>query len=375
MELDGSTLMELRQEGDPLADAVMADVYTAGAVVGVNAVMRHLMDNAQPIPADLPVSVQNYLRQTAYAPAWVDPERIQRAGRFFANHGMHISLVLSTAGLIQCYAAQNAVKVLAATHRMDHPQRRVAESAQFCLHVMDPQAFALGSKLIPAVQKVRLIHAAVRWLLLHNPHEPWPVEERGVPICQEDMLGAFLLFSLEVIYGMKRLGLPVTEEEADDYYYVWRVVGVMLGIRPEILPVDIGEANELYARFRNRHLGPSPEGVALTRNLIEMYNDMIPGEALDGVMASLIRIMVGDELADWMEVPRSQWAWAAERLVHINQILDQAEDSSHVIAYGLNKLEWGLLESQFLVLNGRRRVTYEIPTELRAAWGLPAREG
>jgi hypothetical protein len=215
----------------------------------------------------------------------------------------------------------------------------------------------------------------VRWLLLHNPHEPWPAEERGVPICQEDMLGAFLLFSLEVIYGMKRLGLPVTEEEADDYYYVWRVVGVMLGIRPGILPVDIGDANELYARFRNRHLGPSPEGITLTHNLIAMYNDMLPGEALDGVMASLIRIMVGDELADWMEVPRSQWAWAAERLVHINQILDQAEDSSHVIAYGLNKLEWGLLESQFLVLNGRRRVTYEIPTELRAAWGLPAREG
>src|SRR5437667_191354 len=125
MELDGSTLMELRHEGDPLADAVMAEVYAAGAVLGVNAVMRHLMD---------------------------------------------------------------------------HPQRRVAESAQFCLHVMDPNAFVLGSKLVPAVQKVRLIHAAVRWMLLHNPHEPWPVEERGVPICQEDMLGAFLLFSLEVIY-------------------------------------------------------------------------------------------------------------------------------------------------------------------------------
>src|SRR2546423_4555141 len=102
--------------------------------------MRHLMDNARPIPADLPVVVRNCLRQTAYPPAWVDPARIKRAGQFFANHGMHISLVLATGGLIQCYAAQKAVKVLAATHRMDHPQRRVAESAEFCLHVMDPNA-------------------------------------------------------------------------------------------------------------------------------------------------------------------------------------------------------------------------------------------
>ncbi len=374
MELDAATLDALRQEGDPLADAVIAEVYTAGEVPAVNAVLRHLFDNEQPIPTELPPCVQAYLRATAAPPAWVDPARVQAAGRFFKNHGLHISLVLSTAGLIQCYAAQRAVKVLDSTHQMDHPQRRVAESAQFCLHLMDPRAFTHGGKLIPTVQKVRLMHAAVRRLLLHNPHKPWPTAELGVPICQEDLFGAFLLFSLEVIYGLKRLGIPVTDEEAADYYYVWRVVGVMLGIRPDLLPFEVADADDLYARFRNRHLGPSPEGIRLTHQLLGLYDDLIPGECLDGVMATLIRIMVGDELADWMQVPRSRWAWAAQGLLHLNQVLDRAEDRSPLIGIALNRVEWAFLQGQFHILNGSRRVTYEIPADLRAAWGLDPAE-
>ncbi|MDQ2807735.1 MAG: DUF2236 domain-containing protein [Chloroflexota bacterium] len=370
MELDAAALDALRLEGDPLADAVIAEVYTGGQAAAVNGVLRHLFDNDQAIPADLPPSVQAYLRATDTPPAWVDPLRVQGAGRFFASHGLHISLVLSTAGLIECYAAQRAVKVLDATHQMDHPQRRVAESAQFCLHLMDPRAFSHGGKLIPTVQKVRLMHAAVRWLLLHNPHKAWPVAELGVPICQEDLFGAFLLFSLEVIYGLKRLGIPVTDEEAADYYYVWRVVGVMLGIRPDILPLDVADADALYARFRNRHLGPSPEGIRLTHQLIGLYDDLIPGECLDGVMATLIRIMVGEELADWMQVPRSRWAWAAHGLIHLNQLLDRADDHRPLVGIALDKIEWAFLQGQFHILNGGRRITYEIPTDLRAAWGL-----
>jgi len=373
MELDAAALDALRQEGDPLADAVIAEVYTSGAAASVNAVLRHLFDNDTPIPTDLPSCVQAYLRATAAPPPWVDPARVQAAGRFFAHHGLHISLVLSTAGLIQCYAAQRAVKVLDATHQMDHPQRRVAESAQFCLHLMDPRAFSHGGKLIPTVQKIRLMHAAVRWLLLHNPHKAWPQAELGVPICQEDLFGAFLLFSLEVIYGLKRLGISVSDEETADYYYVWRVVGIMLGIRPDILPLDVADADALYARFRNRHLGPSPEGIRLTHQLIGLYDDLIPGECLDGVMATLIRIMVGEELADWMEVPRSRWAWAAHGLIHLNSLLDRAEDQRPLVGIALDKIEWAFLQGQFHVLNGRQRITYDIPADLRAAWGLAPR--
>src|SRR5690349_21746092 len=132
----------LRQEGDPLADRVIAEIHATGVGGAVNGVLRQLMENDQPIPDNVPPLVREYLHITDNPPAWMDAARMARANAFFESHGMHISLVMSTAGMIECYAARKAVKVLDFTHQLDHPQRRMAEPAQFCLHMLMPQAFA-----------------------------------------------------------------------------------------------------------------------------------------------------------------------------------------------------------------------------------------
>ncbi|HMA36908.1 MAG TPA: oxygenase MpaB family protein [Chloroflexia bacterium] len=370
MEYTDELLDALRGEGDPLADGVIAQIQAQGQVAAVNAVLRHLLDNDQPIPADLPPSVQAYLRATDNPPAWADLDRIQQASAFFISHGMHISLVLSTGALVQCYAAQRAVKVLDFTHRLDHPQRRVAESAQFCLNMMDPQAFTAPGKFIPIVQKVRLLHAAIRYLI--NTSGRWPREELGEPICQEDLLGALLLFTVDVLHGLERLDVPATPAEAESYYYVWRVVGAMLGIREALIPATLAEAEQLRAILHRRHMGPSPEGIRLTHQLIAMYADLLPGQWLDGAMPALIRIMIGDEVADWMQVPHTPWGWTARHLIWLGGLMETLEDTCDIVRVALDKVEWAFLQSEFLVLKGHRNLTYDIPAHLRLAWAPPA---
>lgn len=259
----------LRLEGDPLADKVIAELMKSQKVREVNRVLRNFHTKSEPVPAELPTIVQEYLQATTNPPSWADATRIKRAHAFFLDDGLNVSAMLSLGALVGTYAVPHGAKLLAATQRLDQPKRRVADTGQFCMYLTEENAFGEDSKLIPTIQKVRLIHAAVRYLLISNGK--WSVEQYGVPICQEDMLGALLLFSLQVIEGLKHLELPITAEEAEDYYYVWRVAGVMLGIREEIIPETIAECYELNDLLKRRHIGYSPEGVQLTHNLIKMY--------------------------------------------------------------------------------------------------------
>ncbi len=365
MQYTDETLDALRLEGDPLADGVIAELEATDQLSAVNDVLRHLTTNDQAIPPGLPPALEHFLIATDNPPAWTDYARIERARGFFHNHGMHISLVLSTAAMVQCYAAQRAVRVLSATQELEYPQHRVAETAQFCLHMMGEHGFQAGGQFIPATQKVRLIHAAVRYM----------IERAGrgtgeVPICQEDLLGALLVFTDEVLKGLSRLGITYTAQEAEDYYYVWCVTGAMLGIRPDIMPETLAEAEVLNLLLRARHFGPSDEGVKLTRSLLDMYDRVIPGELFDGVIPALIRQAAGDEIADWMGVPRNRWGWVVQHSSFINTVLEELQDRNNAFNQIFDKACWAVIQGEFRTLSSGQAAVYEIPTDLRAAWGL-----
>jgi hypothetical protein len=121
------------------------------------------------------------------------------------------------------------------------------------------------------------------------------------------LLGTILTFSSVIIDGLRRLGMEVTDRQAENYLYFWRVVGEMLGIRKDILPKNMKEAEIIKRSIERRHHGSSPEGVQMTRALLEYHAGLIPGEFFDNVIPALIREMVGDEISDWMEIPQSSW--------------------------------------------------------------------
>ncbi|MDQ3929486.1 MAG: DUF2236 domain-containing protein, partial [Chloroflexota bacterium] len=196
----------------------------------------------------------------------------------------------------------------------------------------------------------------------------WPTEELGVPICQEDMLGALMIFANAVIDGMQRLGIHVTEEEADDYYYIWRVTGIMLGIPEEIIPHTLADSQELTQALRRRHLGRSEEGVELTRSLISMYQEVVPGKVVDGAIPALIRFVVGDEVADVVEVPRSGWDRAVKWLPKVMDVFEDAEDESRLMRKVLDRACWLMLNGGLRKFSGGKSFHYDIPEDLRAAW-------
>ncbi|WP_457032564.1 oxygenase MpaB family protein [Kitasatospora sp. P5_F3] len=358
----------LRRQGDPMADAVVAALFERGEVGRFNTLMRWFDRTGQPLPDDVPAEARAYLEATATPPDWVDWDQMERARLFFIDNNVHISTALSFASMPACYVVPHIARLLSATHSLEYPSKRMAETGQFTLYLMQPDAFEAGGRFIPAAQKVRLLHASIRHHLRRENR--WDEAALGVPICQEDMIGGQMMFSIQVLDALHRMGIHISNEGAEAYFYAWRVVGAILGIDTAAAPVDLEQARDFSDLYMARHMGPSEEGVALTRQLIDLYEEVVPGTLLDPVVAALIRYLIGDTCADWLQVPRSTWDKAIGLTPTLLGVLERIEDSSPLGAWALDRL--GELTARFELssLTRGRVMQYAIPEHLKSDYGV-----
>lgn len=358
----------LRRGGDELADATVATLFERGEVGTFNTLMRYVSTAGAPLPDGLPDVAREYLEATGTPPAWVDWEEMERARLFFIDNNVHISTALSFASMPACYVVPHVAKLLSAAHGLKYPSKRMAETGQFTVYLMRPDAFEAGSRFIPAVQKVRLLHASVRHHL--GRENQWDTDALGTPICQEDMIGGQMFFSLLVLDSLHRLGIHMSVEGAEAYYYAWRVVGAMLGVDQEAVPKTLDEAREYLDLYMVRHMGPSEEGVLLTGQLVDLYEEVVPGTLLDPVVSALIRYLIGDTCADWLAVERTRWSAVVRALPHLLGVLETIEDRSPLGGWALDRL--GHLTSVFELssLTRGRVMHYAIPEQLKKEYGV-----
>ncbi|MEV6561539.1 oxygenase MpaB family protein [Nocardia sp. NPDC051756] len=358
----------LRLHGDELADATVATLFERGEVGKFNTLMRYVSTVGSPLPDDLPEVAREYLHTTAAPPSWVDWDEMEKARLFFIDNNVHISTALSFAAMPACYVVPPVAKLLSATHSLEYPSKRMAETGQFTVYLMQPDAFEAGSRFVPAVQKVRLLHAAIRHHL--SRENRWDTAKWGTPICQEDMIGGQMLFSMLVLDSLHRLNIHMSVDGAEAYFYAWRVVGAMLGVDQAHAPTDLASAREYLDNYLTRHMGPSTEGVNLTRQLIDLYEEVVPGTFFDPIVGALIRYLIGDTCADWLAVPRTAWDTAIKAAPALLGVLETIEDSSPMGEWALDRL--GHLTTWFELssLTRGRVMQYAIPEELKNDFGV-----
>lgn len=362
-------LDSMRTIGDPLADAVVADLFASGQVSAVNDLMRLLIDNDDVPSASLPAGVRDYLKQTEILPSWIDAQRIRRGEQVFWQYGSVIVTCLFCYGLPACYAAAKGVQVLALTARLhSNTTRRIIETAQMMVDVMRPGGLARGGKGIRSVQKVRLMHAAVRHLV--GKHAGWN-PEWGTPVNQEDLAGTLLAFSWIVVDGLRKLGYSLSDQDAEDFLYAWRVVGYLIGLRDEMLPADLKSAAALMRTIAVRQYAACPEGQQLTGDLMRMLQYHLPGNILDPVPSALTRYLLGNEASDLLAVDRNELlASLALPMRLIGLKTDAALDRSPALRQLSTVFSRKLVESILLVGRGGTRVSFDLPNDLRQTWGV-----
>ena len=363
-----STLDELRAVGDELADATVSALFERGEIGKFNTLMRSFSTTGQQPPEGLPDAALEYLAATAAPPDWVDWSLMERARLFFIDNNVHISTALSFASMPACYVVPHIAKLLSTTHSLKYPSKRMAETGQFTVFLMRPDAFEAGGRFIPSAQKVRLLHASIRHHLRREGR--WDVERYGTPICQEDMIGGQMLFSLLVLDSLDRLGVRMSAGGAEAYFYAWRVVGAMLGVDQRHVPQDLESARAFLDRYLTRHMGPSPEGAELTRQLIDLYEEVVPGTFFDPIVGASIRHLIGDTCADWLDVPRTNWDAVAKVAPALLRAVEAVEDRSPLGEWGIDRLGHLTTVFQLSSLTRGRVMHYAIPEDLKQEFGV-----
>jgi hypothetical protein len=182
MQYTDEIMDQLRMEGDPILDKIVGEIFRTDQVGAVNDLLKKLINNKQTYPEALPDNTEYWLKETANCPIDIEWDRIQNATDFFKEHGIAISLLLGTSSLVYCYAAHIGVKALSFSYRLGQDAyRRISETGQFVLLVMAQGGLEPGGKGIKAVQKIRLMHSAIRHLIRGTGR--WNEGELGVPIC------------------------------------------------------------------------------------------------------------------------------------------------------------------------------------------------
>jgi hypothetical protein len=180
------------------------------------------------------------------------------------------------------------------------------------------------------------------------------------------------MFSLQVLDALHRMGVRITPEGAEAYYYAWRVVGTILGCDPATVPADLHAARRFSDRYMVRHMGPSAEGAQLTRQLIEMYQQVVPGNLLDPVVPALIRFLIGDTAADWLQIPRSRWDSAIKAAPALLGALERFEDRGPWASQISDRLGRLVTMLELSSLTRGRVMHYAIPQELKPDYGIPS---
>ena len=358
----------LRHAGDPRADAVIDDLARAEQVRVVSDVLRSLTYNDQPVPSELPSSIGRWLGEHGELPDWVDRDRLERGCAVVVEHGPQVCVALATASLVYCYAGYPGVKVLTFSRRLGHDaDRRVGETAQFVLAVMAPGSLDPCGRGIRKIQKVRLLHAAIRHLVTGSGR--WDVSADGVPICQEDLVGTLLSLSWIVVDALHRLGVRIDDQEAEDHHYRWRVIGQMLGIEPAAIPADLTQAAELTRRIALRNHRRSDEGILMTRALFALHSGSLP-TGFEGAAPALTRYLLGDEVCALVGLPRSRWDRAMNWQAGVGRMLDRAQSARGPVGSLTKMVGAGILNQRVMGMAGRPSASFSIPVppELHRRW-------
>lgn len=303
-------LEEVQWVADPLADGAVAEILGPWTDAGsearlkriddLNAVIRGWQDNASvatwhpdagQIAAGIGEPLQRFVAVAQQLPPWVDRDRIARAEKMFTDFGVLSVTILFCASLPECYVVPDLAALLHATGQLEErASHRIRSTGAMVFPVMMAGGLTRpeGSG-IAQILKVRLIHATVRNLVLRGSPEAaiaalrgandsedagqipalariqpsdtmqralsvhgWDLRACALPNNQEELAYTLLTFSFVFLRSMRRLGIPFTPEQEEDYLHAWNVAGHFMGIRRELMVDTMKDASLLFARMQAR---------------------------------------------------------------------------------------------------------------------------
>jgi hypothetical protein len=365
-------LDQMRQSGDTLADAAITETYALGQQEDVRRALVGFGRNSDAVPDGLPPQLRRYFEETSVLPEWADPALMDRGHALLGRYEALIVSTLLCASLPLCYGCGNGAQVLARSQRLTSGvYRRLMETAQFVVDVLDKDGLGPRGRGLRSAQKIRLLHATMRYHVIRLDH--WQGATWGLPVNQEDLAGTLMSFSVVIPRGLQRLGVELLPQDREAFFHTWRVIGHVLGVDERLNPAAFAEGSELFDTILRRQQRASEAGTMLTKAVLDFIREVLPGPAFAGVGPTLIRHLIDDRAADLVEVPAADLSKTAFQAASaLNFGYGKAGDAVPVAAKAAGELGVLVFKEGLRLTNQGRRYGWQVPTGLTPTDGAAA---
>lgn len=381
--LTDAALDRLRDQADPLADNAVGAYFWRLDESEPEDLLASLVRNTHLSQDTQDPAIRSFLEQASALPTWVDENQVRRGQEFFSRTAADHIAAAYLAALPSTYASAKAAQVLDITARLrTDPERRVDEMVQFLMDVSEPGALVPDGAATRRILHVRLMHAAVRWLIgndsaIEHVGDQNPATEEaadassiawsaswGRPVNQEDLIATFLSFTTVAYDVFDRTGAAYTDDDIADHLHMWRLIAHWLGVDPAIVPLDRSSAAALQRQIWSRQHAPSAAGAAMTAALLDQTTDRLP-RVLATATPTIIRHLNGDLLCDMIAVPKTNWTrWLLALRTHATNAVTLGRRPHAGMRWAVRKTSRRMMRGLERATRHGDRPAFEVPPHL-----------
>ena len=367
-------LDELSTRGDPDADDLVL-AYFDDTGLRVEDLLGSMVRNLHLPPDEHTPKIAKYLADRPLLPYWVDHDAVARCQGMFGRVGPALGLAMLVNSFPASYASSRGTRILTYTGRLsDAPKRRMMETTQLVWNSMQPGGLDPGEPGWIDARRVRLMHATVRQVLLADSTVTHPVDgqpvwlnEWGVPINQMELAAFLMPMTLTVFKSLDQVGLKLSRTEREDMLHTWCVIGHIIGVDDDLLPMSLESAEEFWRKVQGREYRQSAAGVELMAAHNELLAELLP-RFMRGVPTALQRMTLDDETCTILEIGRpgpSRHVFPVMRVV--NRGMWRIERNSKTVAWVTDKAGRIGINGFLTLERGGERPTFSISDQIIAS--------
>lgn len=223
-------------QGDPAMDTLVDWMFTQGGRDARHQFETALKQGIGKVP-DASEPLRAFFKTVDNPPPWLDRALLAEGARFIHGVGIAGPMVLRDLALMGGYLLSGFNQSLVMTGALNKgTARRVAETGKWwmdCTEIGGLERFGAG---FASTLHVRLVHALVRRSLAAR--SDWDSAHWGTPLSQIDMVGTYLGFSVVMLGGLRKLGIPVTARESRAVMHLWSYACWLMGVDQRWLCFD-----------------------------------------------------------------------------------------------------------------------------------------
>lgn len=253
---------------DELGDAVVKEIYFTQSYAEATKEIENHIKNKVSAKDEIPESAKNLFLQTQEIPDWVDYNLMEAGAELCRRVGIDALISLRDYSLMGGYDFAHLNKPLIATGLLKKgAMKRLSDTLEFWINVTRENALQLHGKGYESCIKIRLIHSYARLSIKKNIPD-WDTENWGEPINQWDMMATYGGFSLIILHSLTLLGHDISEKEEAGIFQLWKYVGYLLGISPELMADNKKEAVEKFYLWTSVQPSSDENSILLAESLL-----------------------------------------------------------------------------------------------------------